>query len=173
MLKAQPLFSCRLSGFAPFLLLCLAWRLEQSHALLPFGNKRLNRVPPPSHPSVPSKWLVQVLRNDSRNITNFWDQNASPSWFSTETHVDESNSSKKVDRKSWIRGWRHARAFLLVQAIRFILVFHLEGPVLRWLSNRILFEIVQECMREEARPRLLRVVATELDRRRQGTWNVN
>lgn len=128
------------------LLLGLAFLPRKSHSLVLLRNFRFNGVP--SQQPSPSKWLEQV----------FWEDDFS---------IDASGRKVLPKRQSsWIH---HTRASLVVQGIRIVLLFHLEGPVLRRLPSRLLLEIVQQCLKKEARPKLLRVVATELDRRRQGT----
>eukprot|EP00977_Amphora_coffeiformis_P028355 scaffold34937_cov165-Amphora_coffeaeformis.AAC.2 len=123
-------------------------------------------TPPPSPPS-PSKWLAKVIWDDGRNITV--KKNEIQLWH--DNNGKEGNEHEEIsveEKKHWaVKSMLRVRSFLLVQVIRFVLLFHIEGPVLRNLSNKILFEIIQECLMEEARPQLLRVVATELDRRRQ------
>lgn len=133
-----------------------SWALQQSQALVPAGNGRFRfRGVSPSPPTPPSKWLEQVLWED---------EDVRPS-SSRVTEADTQPSLLQV-------AWRQVRAFVVVQVIRVVLLLHLEGPVLRRLSSRVLFDIAQACVQKEARPRLLRVVATELDHRRQGTSNI-
>jgi len=127
------------------------------------------KSPPP--PSSPSKWSSKVLWDDGRNITvkKFEIQ----SWHDDEKGKKEKEREEiSVEETKYRSIWKfpfllHVRSFLVVQAIRLVLLFHVEGPVLRNLPNKLLFEIIQACLMEEARPRLLRVVASELDRRRQ------
>ena len=140
---------------------------QQSHALLLLGNGKFNG--PPAFPSSPTEWLAQIFeddrphykKKDTKKKDNDDKGDLAPSRKPSKT-------TKRTTLQGTIRGWRHIRALLLVQVIRVVLFFHQEGLVLRRLPNRVLMEIVQQAVQEEARPRLLRMVATELDRRRQG-----
>ena len=135
---------------------------QQSQGLLLLGNGKFNGPSP--FPSSPTEWLAQIFEDDR------------PHYKKKDTKKKDNDDKDDLapPRKSsttlqgTIRGWRHVRAVLLVQVIRIVLFFHQEGLVLRRLPNRVLMEIVQQAVQEEARPRLLRMVATELDRRRQG-----
>ena len=133
-----------------------SWALRQSQALVPSGNGHFRfRGVSPSAATPPSKWLEQVL----------WEDGGARPSSSLVTETDTKPSLFQV-------ACRQVRAFVVVQVIRLVLLLHLEGPVLRRLSSKVLFDIAQACVQKEARPGLLRVVATELDRRRQGTSNI-
>mgnify|MGYP005849678569 CR=1 FL=1 len=152
------------------LLLYLTLPLPSTTGLLLFRNSNhFPSLPPPS-PQSPSNWLAKVLWDDGRNITV--KKNEIQSWHDDKdkegNKQEEISITETKHRSNWgLQTLLHVRSFLLVQVIRLVLLFHIEGPVLHHLPNKVLFEIVQECLREEARPQLLRVVATELDRRRQ------
>ena len=60
------------------------------------------------------------------------------------------------------------RSYLLVQIIRVVVKFQWERHVLRLLPTTTLLDIVSAAMEQEARPAILRVVSTELDKR----WKV-
>ena len=138
-----------------------------SESLLLFRSNNLHGVPSPSPPS-PSKWLAKILWDDGRNISE--QKSEIKPWLYEKNEDDKEEISKKETKHrpvSFLQSLLRVRSFLLVQAIRLVLLCHIEGPVLRRLPNKVLFEIVHECLKEEARPFLLRVVATELDRRRQ------
>lgn len=131
-------------------------------------------TPPASQPS-PSKWLAKAIWGDERNVTNK-KIGIPESWWcpdeETEEHDEGEKATSQKETKRWCASYFHqslfrVRTLLLLQVIRLVLLFHIEGPVLRRLPGEFLFEIIQECLKEEARPHLLRVVATELDRRRQ------
>ena len=134
--------------------------LEVTDALLLFPNSRSHRIP---QDDSPTQWLANAIWGDAQNRTG-------PLMIQDElvsSDLDEA-LDKPLKRRGRLRqAIRNMGAFLLVQAIRLVLLFHLEGPVLRRLPSQVLFEIVRECLREQARAQLLRVVATELDRRRQ------
>lgn len=82
------------------------------------------------------------------------------------TISEDPDSSRKNGIGSLVvHFFRFLRSFLLVQVIKLIVVLEIETPVLRRLPIRVLVDILNVCLEGGTRPKVVRVVGTELDKR--------
>ena len=91
-----------------------------------------------------------------------------------ENEEDPSNRELSSTPQSQRERWKVARLVgnrirtaLLLVILKLIVLLHLEVWVVRYLPDRVLVEVARLCLARDTRPHVLRLMATELDRRVQ------
>lgn len=121
---------------------------------LPFSSvsfspsRRLRKAGHASH------WLEEIARTKHAEV---------------RSHINKKKyvpSREKYHFGDYTRSFlRYSRATVLVLIVRVVLDFRLEKLVLRRIPEHVLLDILNMCLYENVRPRVLRVVAFELDKR--------
>jgi hypothetical protein len=89
----------------------------------------------------------------------------------TRSAMSSTNQDDKDDKDRYHFGdlttklLRFSWSYLLVYVVRLVVKLGLEGQVVTHLPSSILLDILHMCLAQDMRPKIIRVVATELDKR--------